>query len=95
VLAAHETHDAPAEPGAREAGTERARVHERIDERVELGRGDVEVVAQARMALEQQRAEGIDVTPLEGVREGENPRVLRDHVPSERIVAHLLERRVA
>ncbi len=59
VVALDERDDAPAEPGAREPRAERARLDERLDEEVELGRRHLEVVAQAAVAREQQRAERV------------------------------------
>ena len=64
--------DASAESGAREPRAERARLDECLDEEIELGCRDLEVVAQAAVAREQQRAERVHVAGPERVGELEH-----------------------
>src|SRR5262249_61734914 len=95
VVARNERDDAPAETGASQARTQGTVVHARLDERIQRRRRDLEVVAEAGVAGQHERAECTDVTGPKRSRELQHTRVLGDDVPRTRVVAHLLQRRVA
>ena len=66
-----------------------------VDEQVELGRRDLEVVAQRSVAREHQLAGGRDVVARERRGERLDSRVLGHDVARDRVVGDLLDRRVA
>ena len=87
--------DAAAEAGSGQARPERSGGDELLDEHVELGSRDAEVVAQARVALAEQPSERVEVAVGERTCGGQHALVLGHHVAAERIVRDELERRVA
>jgi hypothetical protein len=95
VVALHEGDDTPPEPCARESCADRAVIDQQVDQQVELGDRDPVVVAQARVAGEEQRAQGVDVLGVERRDEVEDALVLGDDVAGDRIVGDLVEGGVA
>ena len=86
---------AAAEAAAGEPGAERARVEQALDERVELRRRDLHVVAQRGVAREHQPPERVDVAVPQRVRELVDPRHLGDDVPGPRMIDDIGRPRVA
>ena len=90
--------DAATEPGAGEASADRASLNGLFDEDVELRRGDLEVVSEARVTREQEVAE-----PAIAVRAGcaqngakiEDSCIFRHDVPGTRIPLHLVQAGIA
>ena len=91
-------HDAAAEPGAGEPSADRACGDGLFDENVEFGGGDLEVVSQALVAREEEFAEPMIAVGLgcaKDVAELEHTGVLGDDMAGERIVANLIQARIA
>src|SRR5581483_9036137 len=79
-----EREDRPAEAAADETRPGRTGCDRPLDERVELGRRDLVVVAQARVAREEELARAREVAALERVDERKDAGVLVLHVPHAR-----------
>ena len=81
VIGVDQREHGAAESAAVEAGAVRPRVRQQLDEKVELRNRHLVVVAETRVALEEQQPGRSEIALGERIREPEHPPVLADDVP--------------